>query len=245
MKSITYVTAVSTATILVSGLAASAAAQTSAVDLYPFQATSLSLSAQGEARVPPDMATITLGVDTTETTAVKAMAANAARMTAVISKLKETGISDQNVQTSNVNLSPQYLYDQGQPPRLTGYQASNQVTVRVNDLTRLGNVVDAVVSAGATSIGQISFGLVNPLAAQNRARIAAVKALADEAELYAQATGYRISRLVNLREGSSPAAEPQRPVAMMSQRKGAPPTPIEASEVQVQVEVSGVYELTK
>jgi len=213
-------------------------------DPVAFAATTLSLSADGEARSPPDMATITLGVDTTESSAGRAMAANATRMTSVISALKAAGLSSRDLRTLNISLSPQYAYDQGQPPRLTGYQVSNQVVVTINDLARLGAAVDAVVAAGATSVGQISFGLSNPVAAENSARVAAVKALADKAALYAQATGYRVSRLVNLSEGGGVEPGPVRPMAVMALQKAAAPTPVEAGELKVRVAISGVYELT-
>ena len=214
-------------------------------DAAAFATTTLSLSAVGEARAIPDMATINLGVDTTESTAVKAIAGNATQMTHVISALTAAGISGRNLQTSNISLAPQYSYEQGQPPRLTGYQASNQLTVTVNDLTRLGAAVDAVVSAGATNVGQISFGLANPVGAENTARTAALKTLAERAALYAEATGYHVKRLVNLREsgGLQPAAV--RPMAVMALQKSAAPTPVEAGEVKVQIEISAVYELTR
>ncbi len=85
--------------------------------------------------------------------------------------------------------------------RLTGYQAANDVTITVRDLAKLGTVVDAVVAAGANQINSIAFGLANPRAAEDAARRAAVQALAAKAALYAEATGTRLVRLVNLSEG--------------------------------------------
>ena len=79
---------------------------------------------------------------------------------------------------------------------------SHQVTVSVDDLARLGGVVDAVVAAGADNIGQISFGLANPLAAENAARVAAVKALEDKPALSAQAALSLIARLVIWRKAA-------------------------------------------
>ncbi len=209
-----------------------------------FAATTLSLSATGETRATPDMATLTLGVQTTAADAAGALRANAARMTATITALKAAGIAPRDIQTSNLSLAPQYAYAEGKPPRLTGYQASNQVTVSVDDIARLGGVVDAVVAAGADNIGQISFGLANPLAAENAARIAAVKALEDKAALYAQAAGYHIARLVNLAE--SGGYRPAAPRPLMAMRvQDAATTPVEAGETSVRIEVSGVFELAR
>ena len=124
--------------------APAAIAQTSAgVGDPAFATTTLSLSAYGEARIAPDMATITLGVDTSAPTAAAAMRDNAQRMAQVVAALKSAGVESRDLQTSNLNLSPQYANEEGRPARLTGYQASNQLTVRVMDLTRLGPVADA------------------------------------------------------------------------------------------------------
>ena len=209
-----------------------------------FAATTLNLSAFGEARIAPDMATISLGVDTTAPTAARAMRANAEQMARVVAALRSAGIEGRDLQTSNLSLSPQYVYEQDRPARLTGYQASNQLTVKVTDLTRLGAVADAVVAAGATNVGSIAFGLANPVSAENTARIAAVKALEDKASLYAQATGYHIVRLVNLTEGGGYTPSPPRPMPMMAMRAEAPaPTPVEAGELNVRIDITGVFEL--
>jgi len=224
-----------------------ATAQTSAGAGDPaFAATTLNLSAFGEAKIAPDMATISLGVDTTAPTAARAMRANAEQMARVVAALRSAGIEGRDLQTSNLSLSPQYVYEQDRPARLTGYQASNQLTVKVTDLTRLGAVADAVVAAGATNVGSIAFSLANPVSAENTARIAAVKALEDKASLYAQAVGYHIVRLVNLSEGGGYAPSPPRPMPMMAMRAEAPaPTPVEAGELNVRIDVTGVFELAK
>ena len=206
-------------------------------------ATTLNVSAHGEAQVAPDMASLSLGVETNAPTAAQAMRANAARMSQVVAAVETAGMAPGDLRTSTLSLAPQYVYEQNRPARLTGYQASNQLTVTVRDLKRLGAVADAVVAAGATNIGQISFGLANPLAAENTARLEAVKALEDKAALYAQAVGYRILRLVNLDE-AAPYAPGPRPMALMAMRAESPPTtPVEAGEIKVRVEVSGVFEL--
>jgi hypothetical protein len=209
-----------------------------------FAATTLDLAAYGEVRAPPDMADINLGVDSTAPSAAAAVQANAARMSQVIAALKAAGVSDGDIRTSQLNLSPQYAETPNQPQRLTGYQASNQVDVQVRDLPNLGRVVDAVVAAGANNIGQLSFGLANPVPVENSARVAAVKALEDKAALYARATGYRIGRLVNLSEGAS--YRPVGPMPMMAlAARAEAPTPVETGEVKVRIDVTGVFELAK
>lgn len=210
-----------------------------------FRATTLNLAAYGETKVAPDMATITLGVMTEGKTAAEAMAANAARMTAVVASLRRAGLPDRDIQTSNLNLNPQYRYQENQPPQLVGYQASNNVTVTVRDLKKLGPAVDATVGAGANQVQGIGFGLQDPTTAENAAREAAVTALAAKAELYAKATGYRISRLVALSEGGGYAAPPPMPmIAMRAEMKDAG-TPISGGELRVRIDITGLYELTR
>jgi hypothetical protein len=210
-----------------------------------FRATTLNLAAYGETKVEPDMATITLGVATDGKTAADALAANATRMTAVLATLKKAGIAERDIQTSNLNLNPQYVYVQNQPPRLTGYQASNQVTVTVHDLKRLGAAVDATVAAGANQVNGISFGLADPTAAENAAREAAVKALAAKADLYAKATGYRVGRLVSLSEGTASYPRPIVPMVEFAAARMKADTQVAAGELNVRIDINGLYELTR
>ncbi len=230
--------------LMLSAAALSAAPAAFAQDAQ-FRATTLNLSAEGEVRLAPDMATITLGVSTQAPTAQAAMAANAGQMTAVTAALRRQGLADRDIQTSNISLNAQYQYAQNEPPKLTGYQASNQVTIRVNDLARLGPSLDAVVSAGANQVQGISFGLKEPQAAEDQARVKAAKALAAKADLYAGATGYRVGRLISLSESGGYSPGPVMPAPMVAARFAkADATPVSAGELSVRIEVSGQYELT-
>lgn len=225
--------------------AASALAQSAPGDAV-FAATTLSLSAYGESNVAPDMATIAFGVTTEAATAQAAMRDNAARMTQVVAALRRQGIAERDIQTSGLTLNPQYRYEDNQPPRLTGYQAVNQVTVTVNDLARLGPSVDAVVEAGSNQISGIGFGLKDPTAAENDARRAAVRALQAKAALYGEATGHRIKRLVSLTEGGGYSAPPPIPMARMMMAESADAkTSVSPGELRVRVDITGTYELER
>jgi uncharacterized protein len=244
MKSLMRAAAVG-ALILAGSAAASGAAlaQTASSDAV-FNATTLNLSARGEVRQAPDMATINLGVQTEGATAAEAMQANAARMTKVIDSLKRAGIAAKDIQTSGLNLNAQYVYQENLPPKLTGYQASNQVTISVRGLSKLGQVVDATVASGATNVSGISFGIANSEAAENAARLEAVKALQAKADLYAKSMGYRVGRVVTFSESGGYA--PQPPVMMASFRDAKmESTPVEAGELAVQINVSATFELVR
>jgi hypothetical protein len=234
-------------------LAAGAAAPAAFAQAAPpaadsmFRATTLNLSAYGETKITPDMASITLGVMTEGRTAAEALSANATRMNAVMAALKKGGIAEKDIQTSGLNLNPQYRYVQNEAPQLTGYQVSNQVTVVVHDLKKLGSAVDATVSAGANQVNGIAFGLEDPTAAENAAREAAVKALGAKADLYARATGYRLLRLVSLSEGGGYVA-PRPPMPMegfAAQRMKAADTAVSPGELTVRVDITGLYELSR
>jgi hypothetical protein len=139
-------------------------------------------------------------------------------------------------------VSPQYAFEQGQAPRVTGYEATNQVTVTTQDLAHLGQLVDAATGAGATNVGAISFGLKNRGSAANYARMAAVKDLDDKAQIFADAAGYHIRRLVNLTEAAALAPGP-RPMMAMVAGRAEPTTPVESGQIVVSVDVTGEFEL--
>lgn len=230
--------------VLMGALVALAGPAAAQADDARFAATTLDVAATGEVHVAPDMATISLGVSNTAPTAAEAMQATNAAMARVVGAVRAAGVDERQIQTSAIDLAPQYVYAQNQPPTLTGYQATNQVSVNVLDLARLGPVADAVVAAGATNIGSISFGLQSRVSAENAARLAAVKALDDKAALYADAAGYHIKRLVSLAEGSSATPSPPVPLMRFAAAEAAPATPVETGQLTVTIEVSGEFELT-
>ncbi len=208
-------------------------------------ATALSLSVEGESTATPDMATVSFGVQTQGKTAADALQANNARMTAVMAALKNAGIATKDIQTSSLNLNPQYTYGNNVPPTLNGYQASDQITVRVEDLSRTGPVIDQVVKAGINQIDSVTFGLKDNNAALDQARQSAVATLAQRANLYAAATGLHVTRLVSLEEGEHQSVVPPRPVFAMAKMAAPAATPISEGELHLSVTVSATYELAK
>ena len=239
----TYLCVGALALALTAPLAAKPAAADPSSDAR-FVTTTLDLTGHGEARAPPDLATLDLGVTTTAATAAEAMAQNAAAMTKVVAAVRAKGVGPHEIVTSTLSLAPQYIYAQGHAPQLTGYQASNRITVTLTDLTLVGSVVDSAVGAGANDAGQISFGLKSRVSAENFARLAAIKALDDKAAAMADAAGYHIRRLVNLSEASAVRSGGPVPVMAMARMQAVPVTPVETGEVVVSVDVAGEFELT-
>lgn len=203
----------------------------------------LNLSAYGEVKVAPDMATVTFGVQTEAATAAEAMSQNAAHMNRVMQALRRAGIEARDIQTSGLNLSAQYDYQQNQPPRLRGYQAVNRVTVVVNDLTRVGSTADAVVAAGVNQIDGISFGLKDPSGAENEARRLAVRALQQKAALYSDALGTPLGALRSLTEGGGYSPRPPVMYARAEMAMDAGGTPVSGGELSVRIDITGVYDI--
>lgn len=208
--------------------------------------TTLSISAEGSVNREPDIAFLNAGVQTQGETAQAAMSANATAMNGVFDALAAANVDRSDMQTSNFSLQPQYDYSNrqsGEPPRLTGYQASNQLTVRVRDLDSLGETMDALVSAGGNTFSGLRFALDDDRAAKNAARDIAMKEAIARAELYAAASGYEVARVVTISE--SGGYTPQ-PMAMMTEARSVDrSTPVATGEVGYSVTVNVTFELRK
>jgi uncharacterized protein YggE len=121
-------------------------------------------------------------------------------MERVRSALKRAGIADRDIQTSSISLNPDYRYENNQPPVLTGYQASNNVTVKFRDIRTSGTILDALVAQGANQINGPSLTIDKPEGAYDEARGKAVRAGRARAELYARSLGMRVVRLLSVSE---------------------------------------------
>lgn len=205
--------------------------------------TRLDISAEGEVRRTPDIANISAGVMTQAATASAAMQENAARMTAVVAALKKAGIADRDIQTSSLNLNPQYRYQENQPPQLVGYQASNNVQVTFRKIGNAGRIIDTLVAQGANQINGPSLSVDNADAVLDEARTAAIGKARARAELYAKAAGLRVKRILSISEnGAAPPPVPY-PVMRMSVAKEAADTPLQPGETALAVTVNVSFEL--
>jgi uncharacterized protein YggE len=236
-----------TATLLALGaLAATAATPVSAQTAPSVPAeTLLSLTATGESTRVPDIVIISAGVVTQAAEARAALTANNSQMTRVVAALKKAGIAERDIQTSNINLNPQYSYEERKPPQLIGYQAANTVTVKLRKLASAGDVIDALVTEGANQVNGPTFGLDKPEDATNEARLDAIKKARSRADLYAGAAGLRVKRIVSISEGGG--YQPPYPMPKMMVRAeaadAAAAPPVEAGEVGTNVTVTVVFEL--
>lgn len=201
--------------------------------------TLLDVNAEGRTTRVPDVATIRAGVVAQASTAAAALADQAARMARVLAALKKAGVADRDVATANVGLSPQYRYQDGQPPQVTGYQASNSVAIRFRDVRRAGGILDALVAAGANQIDGPDLSIDQPDAALDEARLDAMKRARARADLYARTAGLRVVRIVSIGEGASNNGGPRPPIVFARAAMAeAAPTQIAAGEKDVTVTVN-------
>jgi uncharacterized protein YggE len=204
------------------------------------------VTGEGAVNATPYFARLTLGVTSAAKTAGEAMAANAKAANALVSLIKAEGVGGADIQTSDVSISPMFaqsLPGQASAPTITGYSVSNNVTVIVRDIPRLGPLIDKAVAAGANSIYGIGFGHNDPSALLDKARPLAVADAKRKAEIYASAGGATIGRLMVLTE----EAQGPRPIAFSRAytTAAAAPTPIEAGEDKLTVTVTARFELTQ
>lgn len=230
-------------TIGAASLPAAAQAQQAPSFSQPVSGTRLDISATGEATRVPDIAIISAGVVTRATTAKAALSQNAAQMERVRAALKRAGIADRDIQTSNISLNPEYRYAENQPPRLTGYTASNQVNVRFRDIASTGDILDALVAEGANQINGPSLSVDKPEEALDEARAKALAAGRARAEVYARQLGMSVARLLVVSESSTGFPVPPPMPVMMEARAMGGNTKIDPGEQKLSVTLGMIFEL--
>ncbi len=195
---------------------------------------------QGEIRLQPDMASVQIGVETNAPTTQEALEQNNVQTQAVIERIKQLGVAEKDIQTSNFNIYASYS-DDGRT--ISGYNVSNMVLVTVRELAGAGTLLDQVVAAGANRIYGISFGLSDPQTAQSQAREAAMADARARAEQLAGAGGASLGQVLVISElvGSGPVL-PLPAMAREMVADGAA-TPIQAGEQLVSTQVQVTYEL--
>jgi uncharacterized protein len=174
-----------------------------------------SISVTGEATLsaPPDLAEVDGGVTSDAKTAREASEANNAAMGKVLLALKAAGINEKDFQTSRLSLQPQSAPGRAGPSTIVGYRASNRVTIRLHDVTKVASVIDTMVGAGANDIGGINFMVSQASKLLDDAREQAVADARRKAEIYAKAAGVTLGAPLSITEGGSPGPMPFRKMA--------------------------------
>ena len=221
----------------------SAAAQ----DGHPVR-PSISISGEGTATAKPDRATVNSAVVTEGKTAREALDANTAAMAKVIAAYREAGLEERDVSTSGFNIQPRYIYPDKRNgstdvPRITGYEVRNSVSLRVRDLSKLGDVLDRAVTSGANQFNGLSFEISDSDQKLDDARKQAFADAKRKAELYAAAANARLGRIIQMSESSAHRPMPMMMRADFAEAKAAAPVPIAVGESELQVTVNVTFEL--
>lgn len=217
-------------------------AQNAAGYAVPTDGTLLSVSANAEASRVPDVATISAGVVTQAVDGNAAMRQNAEQMAKVMAAIKAAGIADKDIQTSGINLSPQYRYVENEAPKITGFQASNTVNLKVRDITKLGKVLDALAAQGSNQINGPTFQIDQPEPVYDEARLAALKKAQARAETYAKSLGLKVRRIVSISEGGGGNFQPV-PMMAMRAKSAEMDTQVSPGETTLSVNLDVVFEL--
>ena len=203
----------------------------------------ITISARGEVASTPDIATVSAAVVTQAKDAQTALAENAKKMTSVIKQVRAAGIEARDVQTTQVSLNAIYGRDERgrYSDKITGYEARNQVRARIRNLDKAGAILDALVASGANNIGNLSFGFADPAPLRDEARKDAVAEARRKAELYTDAAGVSLGRVMRITEGGDYSPQPMPAMRMMAAE--ADSTPIEAGESVIAASVTIVFEI--
>lgn len=212
--------------------AAPALAQEQARPVLP---PSISVSGEASVSAPPDLAMIDAGVGSDAKTAREAAEANNAAMTKVLQALKTAGIDDKDYQTSRLSLQPQYAPNRP-GSTVTGYRASNRVTIKLHDVGKVASVIDALVAAGANDVGNIYFTVAEPSKLLDEAREKAVTDARRKAEIYARAAGVTLGQPLTISEDGTPA--PMFRVKTLATPMAATATPVAQGEETLSITVS-------
>jgi uncharacterized protein YggE len=222
--------------------AAPAAGQAFADEHDEMPKRTITIQGKGSVRAAPDKVSVSAGVESKAPTAKEALAKNTAAMTKVVQTLKDAGIDAKDIQNTTFTVGPRYdTSDDGKPPRIIGYSVINSVFVTTHDLDKLGTIFDQLVTAGANSIGGISFEIDKPEEKQNAARKLAMEDAIAKARLYVEAAGAELGPVMTIIEQGGYIPRSRGP--MMAEATASKPVPIEPGTQSIDIEVQVTWEL--
>jgi len=208
-------------------------------------ARTVTVSAEGKVYTKPDIALISLSVLSKGKTVKDVTKDGNTKMNQVIDAVKGLGVEAKDITSTEYNLYPEYYYPENLPPKLTGYQLSQQIQVKIRKLDQVEDVLDAGIGAGANQVGQLSFDIDDPTAIKKEAREKAFTAAKEKAKEMADAAGVKLGRVVTFSEGEG--YQPPVFANYMMEAKtmgGAVPSPtIEPGSKELNLIVSVTYEI--
>ena len=197
-----------TISIFVSGMtslsyaATAPSAARSTAPVVTVSGQSVTVSSSSSVTVDPDMATIVLGVQTSGKDLKKVTDENTKLITKVQSAIKALGIKQ--IETSNIFIYPMYDYSDKGGQILNGYNVSNNLTITVNDLSKVSKIVDSAMDAGANSVNQVSFFKKDDEPSYQKALKQAIEKSKSRAQASADAAGLKLGKVISISDSSSP-----------------------------------------
>lgn len=185
----------------------------------------ISVTGQAQVSAKPDIAMISVGVQSIAKTAADAIAENSATMEGVFSAITAAGIDRKDMQTSQFDVSPVWQDRRSAPnnqPKITGFQVYNLLRIKVRSVDRVGAVIDALATAGANRFNSISFQIENPTPLLDQARMEAVKDARRKAELMATAAGLKLGPVLSISDAQRPQGGKGEMMQMAAMSKAAP-----------------------
>jgi uncharacterized protein YggE len=212
------------------------------VQTQPPQRT-ITVTGTGKVTLTPDIAYISIGVHTENASATQAVSGNNTQAQAVIAAIKGFGVADKDIQTTNFSINPQQQTDAN--GKVTGilYVVDNTVYVTVRDLTKLGDLLDSTVNAGANNINSIQFDVADKTAALSQARQAAVADAKKQADELTQATGVTLDvvQTISYYDTTAPVTVQYARADLVA--PAAASVPVQAGSMQIYTTVTIVYGL--
>lgn len=201
-------------------------------------------SGEGLVQATPDRAFVSISAESRAKQPKEAQQANATAMAAVQAKLKAAGVAGDAIKTTSVDLQPEFDYQNGKQT-LRGYVARNTIEVRVEPVEKVGEVIDAAVGSGATSVSSVRFDLKDRSGAEKKALQEAVADARGRADAIAQGAGRSVERIVRIEDQGVRSMPPPRPymAAMKMSMDAAPSTPVEAGELEIRATVTVTLKL--
>jgi len=205
----------------------------------------LTVQGAAEARVAPDVATVRLGIVGQAPTADAAQRRVNEVAGDILDAIRDVGIREPEIQTARLVLNPVYSRQESAEdmPQIVAYRASNTVTVRVEDLSRVGRVIDAGLEAGANQLEGVAFGLTDDLPARESALEDAIAEARRKANVMARALDVRLEGVLSVDEGGVFVQAPRMEMARATAFQEAVPTPVSPGEVTVSASVTIRYRI--
>ncbi|MFA5022006.1 MAG: SIMPL domain-containing protein [Patescibacteria group bacterium] len=212
------------------------------------QTYTISISGEGKVTAVPDIAEISLGIQTEKVSVADAQKENTTKMNQIVKSLKDMGIDAKDITTTNYSIYPQYNWTDNRQV-LRGYQVSQNVSVKIRNLDKVGDIVDKAGQLGANQVGSLSFTIDEPEKLKQQAREEALANARQKAEALAKVAGVRLGKLVSFTESGSDGVIPvYRDTAMKSLGAGimaeaAPAPSIEPGSQDIILDVMVTYEV--